>query len=478
MISAIFSLLCCALLWGQISTYASPSLPIPPTENMEDQELPEDIGNIEAVNSNIFPDTPEQQAVSSNELTKPGNLIDFPTVPTPSNSISPVGEYQNSKARSAVSITQSFAINLEAQGEIQYISVRLAPYEYLQATLQCPKRADIDYDLYVFELTNFGLGTFYAGSDMKTHLNEYPDGSFATVDESCSFVYTGGTMKTFAVCVVASVGGDASAESILTVSVDSFSSVGAEEPNDFIGNAVEVKNNVVVGNDGSINFNVSNDVDWYALYNNGEYRSVQIETIAQAASIDVYTTTSERELILSSQESGKYSLSDGWNYIRIESLASSDMYDDVKVYQLRITPYENRPSEMIVVWDGDQGANWWPAYPTGQFWGVKDEFKPHIFLLSDSGYACPNYEVKCSFTSGSWSPSAPSYSASFITYVDENGYANPTWRLPGAMPANTYYTVAGTSHYYSVDEIEIYVPGTTLTESRTINHLSHTAYGP
>ena len=156
------------------------------------------------------------------------------------------------------SVTQVFdGITLEAENDYVFLPITLAPGDIIQATLELPSNADIDYDLLLYEYDDAELGEEILQRGLTTYLNDY-NGTVKTVDEGLSYINETVNSKDYALFVFASKGYSTTETAKLTVSLDENGYFDEFEPNDSPFDAISITEDVqMTGN----TLNVSNDQD-------------------------------------------------------------------------------------------------------------------------------------------------------------------------------------------------------------------------
>lgn len=159
---------------------------------------------------------------------------------------------------SAASITQEFNnIFFSEQDDYVYLPLTLKSGDIIQATLEGPDNAEIDYNLLLYSLNDGQLGTLVAECGLKTYINECTSKSVA---DAISYINSSGSNQSYALFVYATTGYSTTEEAKLTISIDENGYYDALEPNDNPFSAVSITADKGVT---GCNLNVSNDQDWF-----------------------------------------------------------------------------------------------------------------------------------------------------------------------------------------------------------------------
>lgn len=118
----------------------------------------------------------------------------------------------------------SFTGTIGTQGQFAWVyPITLANGQIVQAMLECPNNANLDYDLYLYEFDAANqsiVGNALAISAYKTLFNTYPSGTSKTLEEAIGYVNTSGGVKSYALGVYAKTGSSTTDSFGLKVSLD------------------------------------------------------------------------------------------------------------------------------------------------------------------------------------------------------------------------------------------------------------------
>lgn len=375
--------------------------------------------------------------------------------------------------RSARSVTEAWTGTLANQGEFTYVIAPLAPTQIINATLVCPKGANLNYDLFIYDIdANGNLGSVVAASVTSTYLNIYPDGTVKTVDEGAAFINNTAQTNNYAVIVSATEGGSATDGFELTISLDVKGNYDVAEPNDSAFNAHAVNKGSSTGS----SLHVANDQDWYNFRGTSDFSNANISVNA-GYKVEVYAANGTKMVLVSQNPSGTYPIAIGANYIRV--FADGVAFTPA-AYTLTITPRTYSPAEMQVLLNGGEGRDF-PDYPQGNtYLRFKNKLCPEVTILSASGHPVPDQLVTLYWESGSWNEGTGNKSRTVTGYTDAHGKVTlvlETPFLPTSLGKYSFYVGSPILflHHYDFDVIKISANGVN-SYTDLVYHFSRSDY--
>lgn len=350
-----------------------------------------------------------------------------------------------SMAYSDQSVTVEMTGVIKAENSVSYIPVTLAPGDILQATLQLPKNADLDYDLLLYEFDNDTLGNYIKGSTLVTYMNTYPDGTTKTVDEAIAYINTDSVVHSYAVIVFPSKGYSATESFGLTISLDQVGYYDASEPNE---SPFDVKivspNTTITGN----SLNVINDQDWFVIKTTG-IKKMGFVVSENSYSVEVYYAV-DNSMILVKSDNGVYNLSEGDYFIKVYNKNKGADFVS-KDYSLNVLTYGEIPALMQVHYDGDMDDLVF-NYHQGPHNVFQYTVYPTAMLIDMNGNRIPNVNVMLEWIGDTEIKPNNGHKLQVCT-TDLNGYASFCMRLPQAHGIHLYKQIAVNAYDY--DQIKI-----------------------
>lgn len=220
----------------------------------------------------------------------------------------------NPNTRAYNAYYQSLTGAIATEGTIQpYGVIVLAPNQILQVGLECPKHEDMDYDLYIAEVTDAGtVGNILAGSMYATHIK---GDMTKTLDEGIDYINTSTVNKRYAILVHAKKGGGEMFPYTLYYSIDAQ---GNYNPNENDQNAATPMATLPFGYlINNVALNSPADVDWIAIDNTlgnaYNYAKIDLQIVDNATdqaittdNIELYKHIGNNQMELVQQEADGY----------------------------------------------------------------------------------------------------------------------------------------------------------------------------
>lgn len=412
-----------------------------------------------------------------------------------------LGKRQTAAPYSSVnSITQVFDnIFFEKQDDYVYLPITLAPGHILQATLESPKNADIDYDLVLYEYDNAELGAEIIQRGLTPYLNDY-DGVQKTVDEGLAYINETVNSKEYALFIFASKGYSTTEAAKLTVSLDENGYYDSFEPNDSPFDARSITENVqVTGN----TLNVSNDQDWFVWKVPSSLNKVSIQMDNPNYSAEMYVASGRSMVLQNPDSNGNYVLGHTYYYIKVFNKSSNFVSGS---YNLKIqsgtqppaptatpvptptptqtptpTPTPTQTPTQVVKdikiksVSSDTNPNK-VDYGAGSFYRFKNKFTVTFKVTDASGNPVPNEPVACIWESGSWVEGSANHQRDGSGLTDENGEVQILIDGPPAVGSYSYTTDGPViiRHYFDVDYLVYGCAG--IVKHDYMYHLAYSMY--
>lgn len=394
---------------------------------------------------------------------------------------------------SAKSVTQVFdGITLEAENDYVFLPLTLAPGDILQATLELPSNANIDYDLLLYEYDDAELGDEILQRGLTTYLNNY-NGTMKTVDEGLSYINETVNNKDYALIVFASQGYSTTETAKLTVSLDENGYFDEFEPNDSPFDAVSITENVqITGN----TLNVSNDQDWFVWKVPSSLKKASILMDNEDYSVEMYVASGLSMVLQNPDSNGNYSLGHTYYYIKVYN-KSSDFVSGS--YNLKIqsgtqstptptptatpkptptptpTPTSVVKNIKITSFSSDSNPNK-VDYGYGSFYRFKRNFTVTFKVTDANGNPVPNEPVYCIWESGEWVEGSANHERYGSEITDENGEAQITIDGPPAV-GRIPYDIEGPiviRHHIDIDDLWYFCGD--ITKHEYMYHLAYSEY--
>ncbi len=384
------------------------------------------------------------------------------------------------------SITQVFDnIFFEKEGDYVYVPLTLAPGDILQATLESPKNADIDYDLVLYEYDNAELGAEIIQRGLTPYLNDY-DGVQKTVDEGLAYINETVNSKEYALFIFASKGYSTTEAAKLTVSLDENGYYDSFEPNDSPFDARSITENVqVTGN----TLNVPNDQDWFVWKVPSSLNKVSIQMDNPNYSAEMYVASGRSMVLQNPDSNGNYILNHTYYYIKVYNKSSNFVSGS---YNLKIqsgaqqtptptatptqtptatptqtptptstptpaptqTPTSVVKNIRITSFSSDSNPNK-VDYGYGSFYRFKKNFTVTFKVTDEKGNPVANEPLACIWQSGSWVEGSANYQRDGSGITDANGEVRISIEGPPAV-GSISYDIEGPvviRHYYDIDDL-------------------------
>lgn len=240
------------------------------------------------------------------------------------------------------SITQSWTETIANQGEISFVFVSLERGQILNASLVCPRKASLNYDLFLYEMdANGNLVRMVSDSTTETYINSQTG---KTVDEGISYINNSATVKEYAVIVSATKGGSTTDTFKLTISLDEKLNADTAEPNDsaFYAYGVDIGTTI-----SGPSLHVVNDQDWFVMRTTSEFSASKISATA-GYKTEVYTANGSQLILADERSDGAYIIRPGMYYIRV---FANELNFTPNTYSLSITALSYSGESTIEIYE-------------------------------------------------------------------------------------------------------------------------------
>lgn len=293
---------------------------------------------------------------------------------------------------------------LTAAEDSHVYGLQIQPGVLLQAQLEQPDTAALDYDLYIFDSTGVNI---LDGSENYTYINS----NGKTCPEGAGVINTSNAYQTYYIMVRSSAGGSSTSPYTLRYSVSyPFDSYEADE------NAMSAKTFTV--NSGGFLLNTRNisspvDVDWYkvTIPSSKAYDEVTVAISGAPNKLELYkdATGNNKMLLLDSAENGvnfTRVLPSGEYYIRVSYDGPDYSFDsdNVNNYRMMLKPIL-KPTDIIITEYESEGPNaGYVSYPYGYYFRAQNYTTFNGAVYSEdpetgSIYGVPNTTVKINMDS-------------------------------------------------------------------------------
>lgn len=343
---------------------------------------------------------------------------------------------------------------LTEEGQQKYIyPIAIEPGEVLHAQLDLPNSAELDYDLYLFEVNPDTLDmTLVDLSQNRTFLN----GTEGTAPESVGIFNREDTVKDYAVFVVSEVGSSISQPFTLHIGIntntDNF------EADENVNWAV----NFTLEPIGSTEIDIRSmdtlvDNDWYRFTiptsKNYDTMNFTLDENSRNANykIELYQLEDNQLKKVNISSTGKAEIDSGQYYIRVTSIESTNLTGST--YRLNILPDYQADEVYITGFEGGGYA----TYQFGTYYRINGNDTLTINGIAGyDGYVLPDAEVSVTVINEHWNPDDLRYRTA-TTRTDQNGYFTVDVQTSHST-AYYSYTIPGPisfTHYFDYGYVRV-----------------------
>lgn len=411
------------------NTDSIPDLKEMPTNEIESLE--------ESENSKIMSQDLDENDFEINELNPQNELILSPTVET-----------QNSSNGSYGYVTDY----LTEEGEEKYVyPLAVEPGEVLHAQLDLPNSAELDYDLYLFEVNPDTLDmTLVDLSLNRTHLN----GTEGTAPESVGIFNKGDSVKEYAVFIVSQVGSSISQPFTLHIGIN------ANEDNFEADENVNWAVNFTLEQIGSTEISLRSmdtlvDNDWYTFTipssKNYDTMDFLLDEDSQNANynIELYQLEDDQLKKVTISSDGNAEIDSGQYYIRVTAINSTNLTGTN--YSLNISPNYQADEIYITGFEGGDYA----TYQFGRYYRIKgNDILTINGLAGYNGYVLPDADVTVTVINEHWNPDDLRYKTA-TTRSDSSGSFTTNVQTSNSTAYHSYYLSSGFTHYFDYGYVRV-----------------------
>ncbi|MGG1653796.1 hypothetical protein [Paenibacillus sp. NRS-1780] len=390
---------------------------------------------------------------------------------TPSLKASPKSASANATA-TASSATYSGTITEEGGTQFLY-PIYLQPGELLQAQLDGPFSAQLDYDLYLYEfdMTTGDINpNAIDNSIYGTYFNNYGQGS-ASLPENVGARNTTGSEKAYAIAVHAKKG--SSINDLFYLTVATSSKYDAYEPDESAFHAY----NFTINNGGSsINSRTIHsgiDNDWYQITipagRNYDAVNVKLDSTSESYGYkaEVYGVLTGNQMLLLPQTNHNVSLNTGTYYVRVYT---TSQYSADHLYTLTMKPVL-KAGKIEITGYNSNGYYDYPTYSYGRHYRINGGSSLIVngVVKTTDGQLVPNAPVTVAWLDQNWSEGSGNRTRTASTYTNDYGRFSVTLSLPQSTGRNVeYLSDIGSTHYYDLTGVAAQVDGTSISATDII----------
>ncbi|MBE0337174.1 hypothetical protein [Paenibacillus sp. 23TSA30-6] len=388
---------------------------------------------------------------------------------TPSLKASPKSASAKATASSA---TYSGTITEEGGTQFLY-PIYLQPGELLQAQLDGPFSAQLDYDLYLYEfdMTTGDINpNAIDNSIYGTYFNNYEQGA-ASLPENVGTRNTTGSEKAYAIAVHAKKG--SSINDLFYLTVDTSSKYDAYEPDESAFHAYNFTINNAGSSINSRSIHSGIDNDWYQITvpasRNYDALNVKLDSTSESYGYkaEVYGVLTGNQMVLLPQTNHNVSLNTGTYYVRVYT---TSQYSADHLYTLTIKPVL-KAGKIEITGYNSNGYYDYPTYSYGRHYRINGGSSLIVngVVKTTDGYLVANAPVTIVWLDKNWSESSGNRTRTASTYTNANGAFSVTLSLPQSTGRNVdYLSEISSTHYYDLTGVAAQVDGTSISTTDII----------
>ncbi|TKH43954.1 hypothetical protein C1I60_11400 [Paenibacillus terrae] len=390
---------------------------------------------------------------------------------TPSLKASPKSASANATA-TASSATYSGTITEEGGTQFLY-PIYLQSGELLQAQLDGPFSAQLDYDLYLYEF-DMTTGDINSNpidvSNYGTYVNNYEQGA-ASLPENVGARNTAGSEKAYAIAVHAKKG--SSINDLFYLTVATSSKYDAYEPDESAFHAYNftISNGGSSINSRSIHSGIDND--WYQITipagRNYDAVNVRLDSTSESYGYkaEVYGVLTGNQMVLLPQTNHNVSMNTGTYYVRVYT---TSQYSADHLYTLTMKPVL-KAGKIEITGYNSNGYYDYPTYSYGRHYRINGGSSLIVngVVKTTDGQLVPNAPVTVAWVDQNWSEGSGNRTRTASTYTNNNGAFSVTLSLPQSTGRNVeYLSDIGSTHYYDLTGVAAQVDGTSISATDII----------
>ncbi|WP_431087730.1 Ig-like domain-containing protein [Paenibacillus sp. 8b26] len=411
--------------------------------------------------------------------------INFKTPETPSLKKETVPSLKASPTAATAS-TATYSGTITEEGGTQFLyPIYLQPGELLQAQLDGPFSAQLDYDLYLYEfdMTTGGINpNAIDASTYGTYFNNYEQGA-ASLPENVGARNAIGSEKAYAIAVHAKKGSSINDPFYLTVDISS--SYDAYEPDESAFHAYNFTFSTGGSSLNSRSIHSGIDNDWYQITipasRNYDALNVKLDSTSESYGYkaEVYGALSGNQMVLLPQTNHNVSLNTGTYYVRVYT---TNQYSADHLYTLTLKPVLRAGKIVINGYDSSKnGPNDYPTYSYGRHYRVNgsSSFTVKGVVTTTDNYPVANAPVDVTWLNQNWTESSGNRTRTGTAYTDQNGAFSVTVSLPPSTGSIAEYLSGAISftHYFDLSGVAAQVRGTSIIDTDVVYHFAYSIYG-
>lgn len=340
---------------------------------------------------------------------------------------------------------------LTEEGQEKYVyPIAVNPDEVLHVQLDLPNSAELDYDLYLFEVdSNTSDMTLVDLSLNRTYIN----GAEGTAPESVGIYNKGDKVKEYAAFVVSQVGSSITQPFTLHLAINS--NPDEFEADENVNSAV----NFTLNPTGSTVIDIRSmdtlvDNDWYkfTIPTSKNYDTMNLfldeDSRNENYKIELYQLENNQLKKVDISSIGKAEIDSGQYYIRVTATGSVNLTGST--YNLTILPDYQADKIYITSLEGGNYA----TYQFGTRYRINGNSDLTINGIAGYGdYVLPYADVSVTVINEHWDPEHLRYRTE-TTKADENGNFSVKIRTSNSTAAYSYVG-SGYTHYFDYGEVQV-----------------------
>lgn len=380
----------------------------------------------------------------------------------------------------ATASTYTYTGYIEQEGNSSFLyPIYVDPGSILQAQLDVPPSAQLDYDLYLYEF-DMSTGELNPNpidySIYGTYLNNNK-----TLSENVGTGNTAPYAKAYMLEVHGAVGASINEPFYLTVSTSSTYDAYETDENALHAYPFTVAPGGSTLASRSINSEI--DQDWYTITvpESRNYDAMHISldqaSVGSGYKAELYGALSGNRMVLVPAQNGNVSLGTGTYYLRVYTTGT---YSDAN-YSLHLRPVLRADKIVITGYNSDGGPNDYPSYAYGRYYRITGRtFTVSGVVTTSDNYAVANTEVDVTWVNDYWSESSNNRYRSARAITNSNGQFSVTLSLPASTGSLSQYIpgAIGFTHYYDLCGVVASVTSrSNVYSTDVVYHFAYSIYG-
>jgi len=384
------------------------------------------------------------------------------------------------QAVSVAAATNTYTGYIQQEGTSAYLyPIYVDQGSILQAQLDSPASAQLDYDLYLYEF-DMSTGDLNPNpidySIYGTYLNNYANGP-ATLAENVGTKNGTAGSKAYLIEVYGAVGGSINEPFYLTVSTSSTYDAFETDENALHAYPFTVATGGSTLVSRSINSEV--DQDWYKITvpESRNYDAMRIDLDQASAGngykAELYGVLSNNRMTLLPSGNGNVSLGTGTYYLRVYTTST---YSDTN-YSLQLQPVLRADKLVITGYNSNGGPNDYPSYVFGRYYRITgNSFTVTGVAATSDNYAVANTEVEVIWENEYWSEGSNNRYRSGKAWTNSNGEFSVTLSLPPSTGSVSIYLPGPISFTHYLDICGVLAKVTARPSANATDIVYHFAY--